>query len=129
MRFHDATHNRQAEAGPIAILLAVASARLVDAIEAVPDSRQVLRIDPHAGIYDSHVDPAVARRNANLHTATGRRVLDGVEHQIGDRAFDAIAVEIRERLTGGLKLQCARSGRRLPGAVLVACARWGLIGT
>ena len=55
MRLRDAANNRQSKVGPIATA------------KAGPDSRQVLGVDPLARIDHANIDPAVARRNANVH--------------------------------------------------------------
>src|SRR3954449_6739892 len=74
---HELLHDREPDPGAAAL----AVARLLDAIEALPDPWQVLRRDPRAGVGHPDVEPVGCAYRADLNAAALGGVADGVLEQ------------------------------------------------
>src|SRR5207249_11929614 len=74
-------HDREAESGPALL----ARARLVDAVEAFEDAREILRRDPRAGVLDLAPNPGFIAPQRDPHPPPLRvlhRVVDQVRHRL-----------------------------------------------
>src|SRR5215471_12427190 len=82
VRLRDVAHDRETEPGPTG----VASARAIDAVEALPDAFEIARRDPDSVVTDDERHALVDQARADLHGLFGAGVLDRVVEQVDERA-------------------------------------------
>ena len=99
MQIRDGLHQRQAQAA------AWQAATLIESGEALRDTLMLMRGYARPGI--AHIDHHRRRCAAHLdfHGAAGRRMLDGVVEQIGQRLEQQISIPAHQGLAVDLGLQ------------------------
>ena len=80
-------------ASPMPGAAAGAVARLLDAVEALPDARQVLGRDPGAGVRDPERAPSATRVGGDLDAAARGRVADRVLEQVREHLGELVGAD------------------------------------